>query len=663
MSQSVPIPNAITSVPISRQALEEGVDQLSELARQEIPPPQFLAEALRRILQLTSAGEVRFWQRDAEGQWRVSAQLPVTSKGTLAPSDADEEAWLTEAGKSGELSTRYLAVGHNGDIRQTARTICPVVHANQTVGLFDTLHPLVTRELSPDLAPFLRVVAEISADFLSLAELRQLRKARTEWMEWDQFGLALTRSPDLRHLAATIANDGRLLVGCDRVTVLQQVGSRFRTLAVTGVDRVDPRSNTVESIESAVRQVANANKPVWFEAASPEFELENVHVKAIKGHSDFTGARVVGILPLRADSAESDSVANLPSGVIVVEQFQDVPDTAGWRSRAELLANRSQPLLLSAIDRESIPFYKTLHGWRHFASRINRSRVQTVLLTAAVVAGLLTFIPAEFTVTGIAELVPDHRREVFASSSGIVDKLLVQHGDDVEASQPLVVLRDPQLDLELPKVIGEMDVVRERLKGVMAARLAGGATPDAANRARQLTSDEEELKERLQSLTRQRTLIEQQQAELTLRSPIKGKVLTWDVATLLSARPVERGHALLTVGDVNGPWVVEMRVADKDFGYVRRAQKKLKPDLDVDFLLASDPSVTYHGTIRDVSEATNLDDQLGISVLVTVAIKDGQIPNPYAGTTAIPRIRCGRQSIGYVWLHDLIDAIRTRLLF
>ena len=229
------------------------------------------------------------------------------------------------------------------------------------------------------------------------------------------------------------------------------------------------------------------------------------------------------------------------------------------------------------------------------------------------------------------------RREIFASSSGIVDQLLVQHGDDVQVDQPLVILRDPQLELELPRITGEIEVVRERLKGVLAVRLQGGT--------RQLVSEEEELKERQKSLERQQKLVEQQQAALTLKSPIQGKVLTWDVSTLLSARPVERGQALLTIGETTGPWVIEMRIADKDFGHVRRAQKRLKPNLDVDFILASDPAHSYRGTIRDVAEATHFDDQQGISVMVTVDIDSHQIPNPLAGTTAIPRIRCGRQSM------------------
>jgi hypothetical protein len=164
-------------------------------------------------------------------------------------------------------------------------------------------------------------------------------------------------------------------------------------------------------------------------------------------------------------------------------------------------------------------------------------------------------------------------------------------------------------------------------------------------------------------LGRQRELIEQQLAALTLRSPIRGKVLTWDLATQLAARPVERGQALLTIGDTEGPWVVEMRIADKDFGHVRRARRRLRPGLDVEFLLAADPGHSYRGTIRDVAQVAQADDQLVSSVFVTIATDRQQFANVHAGTTAIPRIHCGRQALGYVWLHDLLDAIRTRVLF
>ena len=659
MSQNAPITSSGSLLPATRQQMEQCVDQLAELARTDIVAEKFFAEVLNGLRQSGGVEQARLWRPAPNGLWDVVRQLPAD-----LPTSTDTElvSWLTEVAKTQQLSTRAITHGENGNSRLAARTLCPIVHAGQTVGLLDAVHPTGSNGgLTTDVVPFLRAISEITADYLSQSELRQLRQAQSQWQRWDQFFHNLTQSPDLRGLAATIVNDGRLLAECDRVTLLRQNNASYETLAVTGVEQIESRSNTVRSIEKLAKLVASGNQSLWFNALEPVAAGETPQRLALSEHAALTGAKAIGLIPLPSTPTTAASRTN--RAVLAVEQFQNVPDFPAWKLRAEALARRSEPLLLAALERDGIPFLNTMQRLRRLPAWLRRPSFRLALLGALATAGILTFVPGEFTVTGPAELVPDHRREVFASSSGIVEELLVQHGDDVNEDQPLVILHDPQLALELPRIVGELDVVRERLKGVLSARLTGGSTPDLANRARLLASEEEELKERQQSLNRQRTLIEKQQAALTLRSPIRGKVLTWDVSTLLSARPVERGQALLTIGDTHGPWVIEMRIADKDFGHVRDAQKRLKPDLDVEFLLASDPSRSYRGTIRDVAATTSLDDQIGISVMVTVAIDSSQLSNPHAGTTAITRIHCGRQPIGYVWLHDLIDAIRTRLLF
>ena len=642
--------------------MEQGIDRLAELARAEVEGGQFIAEVLTSLAGISGAARVRFWRKSPQDQWEVAGERPSPAQATEATSD--DVQVLIETANSLQISTHSAELGKPGATQSAVRTICPIVYAGQTVALLDTFHLLEANHGRPaELVPFLQAIAEITADFLSQLELRQLRRARGEWQKWDQFTSSLMQSPTVTILAATIVNDGRILAGCDRVTLLQRRGSHYSTLAVSGVERVEPRANTVRSLETVAALAARNDGPVWFDANRADSSPDSVDLTWLAEHARLTGSRIVGLIPFPTSTSSPHATSGQKSAVLAFEQFQDESDVLAWRSRAEHLASRVEPLLLAALERESIPFVHTLQTLRRLPEGLRRPG--PVLAMSALLATLafLTFYPAEFTVTGQAELVPVHRREIFASSSGIVEKLLVAHGDDVAVDQPLVVLHDPQLSLELPRVIGEIEVVRERLKGVLAARLAGGATVDAANRARQLTSEEEELKERQQSLTRQKQLIEKQQEALTLKSPICGKVLTWDVATILSDRPVERGQALLTVGDTDGPWMIEMRVADNDFGHVRRAQARFNPNLEVYFVLPSDPSKSYRGKIRDVAETTQWDDQTGgSSVLVTVAIDDEQSINPRSGMTAIPRIQCGKQPIGYVWLHDLIDAIRTRWL-
>jgi multidrug efflux pump subunit AcrA (membrane-fusion protein) len=319
-------------------------------------------------------------------------------------------------------------------------------------------------------------------------------------------------------------------------------------------------------------------------------------------------------------------------------------------------------VLTAAIERSEIPW---LAAWQRLR-RSDRLRRPGLLLSAIAVAALiavLVIVPAEFTVSGHGELWPDLRRDVFAMSSGVVDKILVNHGDLVQTDQPLIILRDPDLEQDVPRITGEIATLQERIRGVQIARLTGGTSPDAIARNRQLTSEEEELKERLNTLNRQRSLVEERRQRLTLRSPIAGRVLTWDISQLLSSRPVERGQALLTIGETDGPWIVEVQVADKDAGHMLRARKQLGGDLKVEFQLPSEPGRTCRGQIRDVALASESDDRSAGHVRVIVEFDRTQVEQLRPGATAIPRIHCGRQSLGYVWLHDLIDAVRLRVLF
>ena len=654
--------------------MERSIDHLADLARSEIEPGRFFAEVLGRAIQPGGASRAILWRQSLEGAWQPAGEVPPNDKldaasieqrqELLVEVSTDEQPRIVSTLSGSSHAAGSSHAGSNGSVVEGSHVLSPIRHAGQAVGILETAHGLdAAGQLPPDTFQFFAALCEITADFLSQHELQQLRRARSIWQQWDQFSHRLWQSLDLSSVCAAIANDGRLLANCDRVSVLVRRGRTFQLKSVSGVERVEPRSSATRSLESLARLVARQGRSVWRgEADSTISEGSDTHFEDIlERHVRDSGATGVGIVPVIAKRDEQDR--SPPSAVIVFDHFQPLGDLADWQSRGETLANRAGLTLRAAIERSDIPWLRLWQRVQRLPHLLLRpATLLTLALLTAIVAALV-LIPAEFTVTGPAELWPDRRREVFASTSGIIDKILVAHGDDVTLDQPLLVLRDPELETETPRIIGEIATVNERLKGVQAARFAGGNTPDAASRARQLTADEEELKERLRTLERQRVLIEERRAGLTLRSPIAGKVLTWDVTQHLSARPVERGQALLTIGETAGPWIVEVRVADKDAGHMLRARKTLRPELDVEFLLASEPGRTYRGQVREVSLSSEADDASRSHVRVVVGFDRDQLEQPRPGATALPRIRCGQQPLGYVWLHDLIDAIRTRLLF
>lgn len=50
-------------------------------------------------------------------------------------------------------------------------------------------------------------------------------------------------------------------------------------------------------------------------------------------------------------------------------------------------------------------------------------------------------------------------------------------------------------------------------------------------------------------------------------------------------------------------------------------------------------------------------------MLIKVAIDKKDLPNLRPGATVTAKIYCGRRSIGYVWFHDLIAFVQSRILF
>lgn len=644
------------------------IDHLAELAHTNGEPGKFFAEMLRTAIEAGGARNARLWTQANDSSWQIAGEMP--------PSDyrddgiaAKRQALLTEVSKEERprrvnLRAGPQAIGGGSPSAETTHVLVPIRHVNQSVGVLETeLNPMGPEELPADTIHFFAMLCEIAADFLALQELQQLRRSKAAWLKWDQFSQRLSQSSDLNSVCATIANDGRLLAEADRVCVLIRHGSSYRLVAVSGVERIEPRSSATRDLESMARWAAHFRKPIWHRSPSEnqQPEANEVPDENLERYLRNSGGVSVGFVPVLDDRRGDER--SLPTAMIAFDQFQSSSHSSGSRSQSELMVSRIVPALRSAIERSEIPWLAQWQRFRRWPGAL--FRVSTLMITALIITlgAALALIPAEFTVEGSADLWPAQRREVFASSTGLVDQILVEHGAEVTEGQPLVVLRDPGLESDTPRINGEIATVNERLKGVQAARLSGGSTAESAARARQLTADEEELKERLRTLERQRLLIEKRVEALTLRSPIGGKVLTWDVVQHLSARPVERGQSLLTIGDTAGPWIVEARVADKNVGHLLRARQEIGPDLPVDFMLAAEPGKTYHGHVQEMSLSSEYDDTSRGHVRLVIAVDAGQTVQLRSGATVFPRIHCGRKSLGYVWLRDLIDAVRTRILF
>jgi multidrug efflux pump subunit AcrA (membrane-fusion protein) len=634
-------------------ALERGLDALAQQVRGDVEPPQFLRDLLRLLVHTARADEAAAWLRSTDGLWtRVGLQVSSTDGMTTSQTGLPAEVWLNQAvSTDGPQLTRL----NDAVLGPRQRIAGPIRQGGTPVGVLEAMFDGgVLPAAATTLVPYCGALAELTGDFLVQHELRLLRRDRAEWKQWDQWLSAAQTVEGLASLADSITHDGRALTTSDRVTVLRLMRGRPRVASASGVDLIDPRSSTVQALERFAAAALRTRQDAWC-GLDAETEGSHALVTSWQRLQQNAGTIAAGALILRR-------AGGAPTGVVICERFQAVTDSAAWRAKCETLARFAAPVWTAAVERATGPWARLWSQGHEALSPLGRT-LRRAIITAVVVGGTasaLTLVSADLVVTGEGKLLPANRRDIFATTTGIVEDVRVRHGDEVHAGDVLLVLRDPALELEATRIAGELSTVRTRLNVVQAARISGtGAAIDPVLRAQQLTGEETELQQRLESLTRQQELLAAERQSWTLTSPIDGQVLTWDVEPLLAGRPVQRGHVLLEVGATAGDWIVEVWLRERDAGFVFDEWNDGQNKVPVEFVPVTGRRWIAHGHIRDVARVTDIDERGDSSVRLIVAFDRAQAPELRSGKTVLPRIVCGRRALGYVWFRDLIDAVRS----
>jgi hypothetical protein len=640
------------------QQIEDALDQLAEIAKSTRTPNEFYRLLLARIVPAVGVSGGAVWTAIRAGELRREQQVEV---GHALRSElmTRRQQLVEHVLTSGEPCVSTANEKESSDGWIALRPFRSGSHVLGVVELIQCRTSFPTQQ--ENLVRLLAAMVELTEDFHRHCELGKLRQNEQIRTQYDRFALGIHRSLNAHETAFAIANDGRRVVGCDRASVLIRRGKQFRASAISGVDVLDRRAKQVRALEQLAARAMAVEEPLWYSDGADDLPEELAG--PLQNYLDESHARVLAIVPLYEATEQPDMPRGKPIGALVAEQFQTSPHDDELRDQLSAVAAHAEVALANALTQTHLPLARVGRvlarvGWLAEARQLPKTAL--ALAAIAAVVGGLAYIPADFDIEAKGELQPEVRREVFASDDGIVSELRVEHGRDVSAEEPLVVLRKPELDLELRRVAGEIQTAEKKLAAVQAERLSNArATPDDRRDAHQRTADEEELKEQLKGLEDQRNLLTSQRDALVIRSPIDGEAITWNVEAMLATRPVERGQALLTVADLDGPWVIELRVPDNRAGHVLQARTAADGPLDVSFALSAEPGVEYNGQLTDVALSTEVDDIAGPTVLATVAFDRDAVFGLRPGATVLARIHCGRRSLGYVWLHDVYEFVQT----
>jgi len=447
--------------------------------------------------------------------------------------------------------------------------------------------------------------------------------------------------------------------------------------AVSGVESLDLRSNLLRYMEQFSAAIALPNETFWYPQDAVELpeELEQL----LDSLLDESHAKAMVVLPLfpvvsgeESALSEQSPIAqqlapqergtdHTPLGVLVAESFT-IESSSLRREHVEAIGSHAALALDRLLWQEHIPFSQRLMaiGRSRFLGTSGSSR-RVLVISAAIllVASLLAMIPVDFRIEARGVLLPQLRRNIFAPTDGEIIDVHVTEGEAVKQTAQLATMRNDNLEYELKRVEGSLDTTESAIQATRSSRLK--LDLDDRNSST-LGAEQVELQATLDSLVAQRRLLLDQKSKLSIKAPIDGQVLTWNVADRLQARPVRRGDLLMSVADLHGPWILEVQIPDDRAGHVLRALEKPDAKLPVSFVLASDPTTTLHGQLLRVGMAVDSTTEYGIpgqgtNVRAIVEIESTGDPLGKPGASVSAKIVCRKRPLGYIWLHRIWESI------
>ncbi|HVW01571.1 MAG TPA: HlyD family efflux transporter periplasmic adaptor subunit [Planctomycetaceae bacterium] len=660
-----------TEVAELEQKHQAMLAELQRLAQMDIGSDEFYTAFLQRVVAASAAVSGGIWLHEGDGgglnlRYRLNYELLELKPNTVA--------W----DRHGRLLLHVLQTRRGGIVAplsgnadanpQSAANptdfylnLCPVALSAEHFGVIELVHKgeLDSDEQSVQIR-FLHRACEFLLDYQKSQEIRKLAAKQKLWTQLDSFVHDIHESLSPKKVAYTVANDGRQLIGCDRVSVALLHGKRAQIEAISGQAMVDRRANMVRTMSRLANAVVHAGETLHYtggtENLPPRIE------RLLREYLEECGSKAVFILPVREPQHDETKPAHRPFGAIVVEQIDDIRDAKPVIERSETVARHSAMALLNARRHHQIFLRPVLHWIGQTWHDMKASTVFKLLAVPAVLAiiiAALVLVPAPFRLEGKGRLLPEVRRNVFAGEDGVVRELFVKHGDRVQTGDPLLKLENIDLAVKLQQSKAELIRSQDEFHIKNALR---GHKGMSESEAIQLTGELIALEGKVESLKREVGLLEEKMRRLTVRAPMDGVITTWDLAKNLADRPVTKGSILLHEADEKSPWFVEVRMAEDRIGHILKAQEGQKEPLPVDFILATQPEIRYHGKLVEIGKRTEYVDQANI-VLLTIALEPEDLPPLRPGAEVRARIECGERPVGYVWFHELLEFVYARVLF
>ena len=440
----------------------------------------------------------------------------------------------------------------------------------------------------------------------------------------------------------TISTATKLFVNhLQRMTHAGQVGVAFgntpeslKMEAVSGVELVNQRASSVESMRDVCQQAMLIDQPVvrWDRGKQDNRPADALQLAMDKCCQDCELDCCL-MIQLNYQSDVEGDCQNPVFGILILMVSREQTETPGFEGYVlELVRLLGGHLEMAIRANENLVqrARRQVRSWRS-------ANVPRMLAIGVSIMLLLMLIPMPYRVGCDCTIEPTQRRYVAAPYEGVLESSTVRSGDLVEEGQVVAVLDGRQLRIKLAALKADLEGAKKRKEST----LANGEIAQS-----QIAKSE--MKRHLADIK----LAQQQLENLEVRSPIDGVIVSGDLQRAHGA-PVELGQTLFEVAPLE-TMVAEVGIPESEIGYVM-------PGMSVDIKLDAYPLQTFRGQIELIEPRAQVLD--GQSVFIAdVAVQIDESSSGHftmrPGMRGSAKVDTGLACLGWNLLHRPWESVR-----
>ncbi|MCM2371822.1 HlyD family efflux transporter periplasmic adaptor subunit [Aporhodopirellula aestuarii] len=521
---------------------------------------------------------------------------------------------------------------------------------------------------------FLAQMGELAGEFLRADQLRTMTRRLRSLEECTQLIDQMGKLTSTRAIQAAWVDAVARVTNCPRVALCRVDRGRPQIVAVSHVDRIDQHSDAAAEIRRVAEVPLRRNKRFAF-ASIETNRRSGEDRRQSESASSGSATNKPAVMPrwLVAHHCESRWRLVLFEPIDQSRQ-QDEPNPEVSEvlerlliggNQAWLAANRIEAIpggrwwtRLSATEEDESALALGSENTERKRSVYSAARRRSGLIAAiALTTTLLLCLPIPSMVPATGLIRPLELDTYHTVADATVETLHVYHGQTVQSGDMLATLVSRELTERKTTLLGRRAVLMQRRDQFNHALVASSSPTGGAA---ELQSDHE-ISEEIDAIDRQLELIAECEADLVLRARRDGRVDAWRLQERLAGRPLKRGDVVLSVIAEDTTWVVDATIPQRRVARVDHAlaEENLTAEVSTRWAPGESQKATPHRFGPVVPDP--VDGTPGVILRMTLSAAPQLGDQPLTETPARVAIHCGRTSLGWFLMEDIVSWCQTRV--